>query len=130
MNFLLKKLKQIFRKNPTIQFKPITWNITQDTNSTLTIADKGDVIMSLLPNGEIRWHKNNIHDRAVQIFLDSLNFHIEDRAGIKETRKEWETRIVNKVYKTAKRLKTQTLTPEQVYDVMKKEIMFDRLAGK
>lgn len=102
---------------------------TQGTNDphTLTFTGNGKQIFSIDANGNAIWHNPEAYDEAAQIFLDSVNWKIEDAAGILESRRDWEDRMVKAIVSKAE--KSGSLTAEELTNVVKKSIMYDRLKG-
>ncbi len=103
--------------------------ITQGTEEphVLTFTGNGEQIFSIDANGNAIWHKPESYDEAAQIFLDAVNWKIEDAAGIREARRDWEERMVKAIVSTAE--KRGSLTAKELTNVVKKSIMYDRLKG-
>ena len=103
--------------------------ITQGTKDphTLTFTGNGEQIFSIDANGNAIWHNPEAYDEAAQIFLDSVNWKIESAAGIRESRRDWEERMVKAIVSKAE--KSGSLTAKELTDVVKKCIMYDRLKG-
>ena len=99
---------------------------TEDPN-VLTFTGNGEQIFSIDANGNAIWHNPESYDEAAQIFLDSVNWKIEDAVGILESRREWEERMVKAIVSKAE--KSGSLTAKELTDVVKKCIMYDRLKG-
>jgi hypothetical protein len=122
--------KQLFNTNKLLTTPASTdfW-MTQGTEDphTLTFAGNGEQIFSVDANGNAIWHKPESYDEAAQIFLDSVNWKIEDAAGIRESRRDWEERMVKAIVSKAE--KSGSLTAKELTDVVKKCIMYDRLKG-
>ena len=103
--------------------------LTQGTEDphALTFTGNGEQIFSVDANGNAIWHKPESYDEAAQIFLDAVNWKVEDAAGILESRREWEERMVKAIVSKAE--KSGSLTAEELTNVVKKCIMYDRLKG-
>ncbi len=95
--------------------------------SHLSITDNAaEPIMTIQNNGEVIWHKPHQAGDAADVFCDQIRIRIEDEAGLKQNRKEWEERILDAMKKHAE---IEPLTPEVLTDVFKKCIMIDKLKG-
>lgn len=103
--------------------------ITQGTKdpNVLTFTGNGEQIFSIDANGNAIWHKPESYDEAAKIYLDAVNWRIEDAAGIRESRRDWEDRMVKAIVSKAN--ESGSLTAEELTNVVKKSIMYDRLKG-
>lgn len=50
-------------------------------------------ILEISYRGEVIWHAEDQASEAAKVFCDNLNIGVEHKAGIKESRKEWENSI-------------------------------------
>ncbi len=95
--------------------------------SVFQISDtNSEPIMTITNEGEVIWHKPNEAGDAADIFCDQVQIRIENTAGIKQNRKEWEDRILEAL---KKRAEIEPLTPEVLTGVFQKCIMIDKLKG-
>ena len=90
-------------------------------------GDSGDDIFSISSDGEAKWLKEDSYNEAAEMFLNYMTMHIEDSAGITENRIEWENRIAMAL---AKKAGEAPLGPEDLTNVIRKCIMYDKLKGK
>lgn len=98
-----------------------------DPNTVLRISNNdAEPIMTIENNGEVIWHKPHKAGDAADIFCDQIQMRIEDDAGIKQNRKEWEERILDAMTKHAE---IEPLTSEVLTEVFRKCIMLDKLKG-
>jgi len=95
-------------------------------NNSLQFINNGELLFSISGDGEARWHKEDNYNEAAKIFLTHLTLEVEEQAGIKQNRLEWEDRMLKAMQKHAE---IEPLTPEVLTDVFKKCIMIDKLKG-
>lgn len=103
-------------------------NITVHTPSqyTLSLHNGSETIMTIDCDGHLKWHKEDTADEAVAIFAKAFVMRIENEAGIKQNRKEWELRIIDALARQAEK---EPLTPEVLTKVVRKCILLDTLKG-
>ena len=99
----------------------------RETESSITITVDGEQVMRIKANGQVEWMKEGVYAEAAYTFMNSLHTVIEDSAGIIQTRKEWEERMTKAFVSEAE--KSGSLTAEELTNVVKKCIMYDRLKG-
>lgn len=98
-----------------------------DPNTVLRISNNdAEPIMTIENNGEVIWHKPHEAEDAANIFCDQIQIRIEDGAGIRQNRKEWEKRITMAI---ASEAKNAPIGPKELTNVIKKCIMYDKLKG-
>jgi len=95
--------------------------------SLIFTGDSGEDIFSISQDGEAKWLKEDSYNEAAEMFLTYMTMHIEDSAGIIENRIEWENRIAMAL---AKKAEEAPLGPEDLTNVVRKCIMYDKLKGK
>lgn len=99
----------------------------ESSPAALTIHDENqEKIMSIGTDGQLKWYKENSADEAVAIFANAYIIHVENEAGIKQNRKEWELRITKAL---ARRAEKEPLTPEVLTNTIRKCILLDTLKG-
>ena len=96
-------------------------------NALIFTGDSGDDIFSITSEGEAKWLKEDSYNEAAEMFLTYMTMHIEEAAGITENRIEWENRIAMELTKKAEEA---PLGPEDLTNVIRKCIMYDKLKGK
>ena len=62
-------------------------------NALTFTGNNGEEIFSISSYGEARWYKEDAYNEAAEMFLTHLTMNIEDAAGIRQNRLEWEERI-------------------------------------
>ena len=82
--------------------------------------------MTIESDGTIVWHNKGKAPEAAALFIDALQDTLEQQAGIKQGRKEWEERILKAMRAAAK---NAPLTPEKLTECFRKCIMIDKLKG-
>jgi len=130
--FLNRRVKK--KTNSTIRLlqtaappSPTVMIFDDAQSNTLTFTNNNGVkIFSIEPNGEAVWHKEDVYNEAASIFLQCVTMNIEDKAGIAQNRMEWEERITVKL---ARQAEIAPLGPEELTDVIRKCIMYDKLKG-
>ena len=96
-----------------------------DPDMVLRISNNdAEPIMTIKNDGEVIWHKPHEAGDAADIFCDQIQMRIEDDAGIRQNRKEWEKRITMAI---ASEAKNAPLGPKELTNVIKKCIMYDKL---
>jgi hypothetical protein len=95
-------------------------------NALIFTGSNGDDIFSISADGEAKWLKEDSYNEAAEMFLSYMTMHIEDSAGIMQNRIEWENRIATALVSEAK---DAPLGPEELTDVLRKCIMYDKLKG-
>lgn len=105
----------------------LNYTINQLDNSySFQISDNQfEPIMTISPKGEVVWHQTGKEQEAGNIFCDQIQMSIESKI-IKQTRYEWEERMLEAMKKHAE---IEPLTPEVLTTVFKKCIMIDKLKG-
>ena len=105
----------------------LNYTIDQSNNSySFQISDNNaEPIMTISPKGEVVWHQTRKAREAGELFCDQIQMGIESET-IKQTRYEWEDRILEAMKRHAE---IEPLTPEVLTDVFKKCIMIDKLKG-
>lgn len=98
----------------------------QKGNSLTFTGNNGEDIFSISANGEAMWYKEDSYNKAAELFLTYLTMQIEDAAGIIQNRIEWEKRITMAI---ASEAKNAPLGPEDLTNVIRKCIMYDKLKG-
>ena len=95
--------------------------------STFRINDSdAEPIMTIQNNGKVIWHQPHKAGDAADVFCEGVRMHFETEAGIKQSRHEWEERIMDAMKKHAE---IEPLSTEVLTDVFKKCIMIDKLKG-
>ena len=89
-------------------------------------GDSGEDIFSISQAGEAKWLKEDSYNEAADMFLSYMTMQIEDSAGIMQNRLEWEERITAKLTEQAE---IAPLGPEDLTDIVRKCIMYDKLKG-
>ena len=93
----------------------------------VNIADSsGEPILSMTSDGQVIWHKIDQADEAADMFTASITRSVEKIAEIKQSREQWELRILDALVREAEKA---PLTPEVLTDVVRKCIMVDKLKG-
>lgn len=104
----------------------LTYSIDPDSLYSFRVSDNNaEPIMTITNKGEVIWNKPGKEQEAAQVFCDYIQMNIESET-IKQTRYEWEERILEAM---KKRVEIEPLTPEVLTDVFKKCIMVDKLKG-
>jgi hypothetical protein len=119
--------------NTTLLFhntQPIStvWQEAEYNALTFT-SGNGEDIFCIDGNGNAKWLKEDCYDEAAEIFLNSMNWRIESAAGIQESRMEWEKKITDALVDAAEE-RGGSITTEELTDVVRKCIMYDKLKGK
>lgn len=83
-------------------------------------------IFTLESNGTFVWHDLSKVDEAAVIFKNMICNVVEDLAGIKQTRKQWEEEYIRTLIIAAKE---NPLTEKQLTDIYKERILIDKLIG-
>jgi len=102
------------------------WHNPEQETALIFTAGNGDDIFSISQDGEAKWLKEDSYNEAAEMFLTHMTMTIEDRAGIAQNRVEWEERITAKLTEQAE---LAPLGPEELTDVIRKCIMYDKLKG-
>ena len=104
------------------------WTFRQSVDpDIINIADKnGDVILTITSDCKVIWSQPDKTDEAADMFTAAIVMSAERMAGIKQSRQEWEDRILKALVSEAK---NAPLTPEALTDVLGKCIMLDKLKG-
>lgn len=138
---MFERFRNFFRRKPKMKWDLSNINTTMsmggssgisfiDTNPSqfaMTVySDNNETIMTIDGNGQLKWHKEDKVDEAVAIFAEAFTIQIENKAEIKQNRKEWELRITKVL---ARRAEKEPLTPEVLTDTIRKCIMLDTLKG-
>lgn len=114
-------------KLSTAPSTPIFQILPSDSDCSLIFTgDSGEDIFSISQAGEAKWLKEDSYDEAAEMFLNYMTMNIEDKAGIIQNRREWENRIATALVSEAK---DAPLGPEELTDVLRKCIMYDKLKG-
>jgi len=100
-----------------------------DANLMSFTNGNGDEIFCIDANGNAKWFNEESYNEAAEIFLNALNWTIEDAAGIKESRVEWEKKITEMLARKAED-NGGSLTAEELTDAIRQCIMYDKLRGK
>ena len=95
-------------------------------NSLIFTNDNGEDIFSISSAGEAKWLKEDSYNEAAEMFLNYMTMTIEDSAGIMQNRIKWENRIATALVSEAK---DAPLSAEELTDVLRKCIMYDKLKG-
>ena len=115
---------------PITQPTPIVWKDTSPNANLMTFTDgNGDDIFAIDANGNAKWLKEETYNEAAEVFLAAMNWTIESTAGIKQSRMEWEESITAALVKAAEE-RGGSITAEELTDVVRKCIMYDKLRGK
>lgn len=114
---------------PSTQPVATMWVDEEAVNALTFTNSDGEDIFCIDGNGNAKWLKEDSYDEAAEVFLTAMNFTIEDAAGIQESRMEWEKKITEDLVKAAEE-KGGSLTAEELTDVVRKCIMYDKLKGK
>ncbi len=131
--WLERQSKQIWKEMqktmPVAPAPPQSFAFVSDreTDSSITITVDGEEVMRIKANGQVDWMKEDVYDEAAYVFVNSLHTVIEDSAGIIQTRKEWEERMTKAFVSEAEN--RGNLNAEELTNVVKKCIMYDRLKG-
>jgi len=113
------------------------WDIKENTDyyiqtfenppDIVSIQDSnGQEILSIASNGQVTWHQEDKADDAAEMFTQAITRSVEKIAEIKQSREEWEARILKALISEAE---NAPLTPEALTDVVRKCIMIDKLKG-
>ena len=94
--------------------------------SILFTGNNGEEIFSITQSGEARWLKEDSYNEAAELFLTYMTMNIENAAGIRQNRLEWEERIAKALISEAK---NTPLGPKELTNVIRKCIMYDKLKG-
>ena len=88
----------------------------------------GEDIFCIDANGNAKWLKEDCYDEAAEIFLNSMNWTIESAAGIQQSRMDWEKKITEALIHAAEE-RGGSITADELTDVVRKCIMYDKLKG-
>jgi len=125
----LKQIQDTLNALPNTS-QPITFSGSlqaQDTN-LITLSNNKEEIFSIDANGNAHWHNEATYDEVAEVFLNVISWKIENEAGIRESRMDWEKKITEAIIREAEN-NGGTLDTEQLTNVVKKCIMYDRLKG-
>lgn len=100
--------------------------IDQSNQYIMIDADDGPLV-TISRNGKVIWHQEKTFDEAANKLVATLQIAVEMRAGIRESRIEWENKIKNALIAEAS--KTGNITEKDLTTVIEKCIMCDRLKG-
>lgn len=110
--------------------QPISTVWQEAAYNALTFTNgNGEDIFCIDGNGNAKWLKEDSYDEAAEIFLNSMNWKIESAAGIQESRMDWEKKITKALINAAEE-RGGSITAEELTDVVRKCIMYDKLRGK
>lgn len=114
-------------KLSTVPAGPKFQILPADSDSSLIFTgDSGEDIFSISQEGEAKWLKEDSYNEAAEMFLTYMTMHIEDSVGIRQNRIEWENRITAAIASEAEKA---PLGPEDLTNVIRKCIMYDKLKG-
>ena len=124
-----KEMQKTMLVAPVAPAPPNSFAFVSDrkTESALTLTVEGEEVMRFKANGQVEWMKEDVYDEAAAAFVNSLQLRIEDSSGIIRTRREWEERMLKAL--TSEAEKSGSLNAEELTNVVKKCIMYDRLKG-
>jgi hypothetical protein len=107
------------------------YQIRADTklDSLVFTGNSGEDIFRIDPDGNAYWLKEDSYDEAAEMLLIAANWHLENATGIQQSRMEWEKNITEALVRAAEE-RGGTLTAEELTDVVRKCIMYDKLKGK
>lgn len=98
-----------------------------DSPQSLSLTDSnGKDILTITDKGQVIWHQTDKADEASEILTSAIVMTVEKKAGIKQSREEWEARITEALASVAEK---EPITAETLTDVIGKCIMIDRLSG-
>ncbi len=137
---MFKNFRKFFKRKAKTEWIFSNKNITMASSSSakikfvgrtpnecvLTLYNDIETIMTIGKDGQLKWHKEDAADEAAAIFAEAFIMRIEDEAGIKQNRKEWELRIIDALARQAEK---KPLTPEVLTTVIRKCILLDTLKG-
>lgn len=138
---MLRKIDRIQKKltppNNQLQVHPVQpapvvslWQDNRADANMLTFTNhNGEDIFCIDAGGNAKWLKEESYDEAAEVFLAALNWSIEDAAGIRQSRMEWEKSITASLVKAAEE-RGGSISAEELTDVVRKCIMYDKLRGK
>jgi len=119
----LKRIKK------TMGSLPSTFSSSVPIDTSLMTLSSGDKdIFKIDANGNAVWCNEATYDEVAETFLNAVNWKIEDEAGIRISRVEWENKITAAIIKESEE-NGGSLTTEELTNVIKKCIMYDRLKG-
>lgn len=131
-----KEFDRIDKTISNLKFSPAATGPTQQLfaitgqdeieDSLMFTGNNGDEIFSISSNGEAKWLKEDSYNEAAEMFLTYMTMNIEDKAGIAQNRIEWEERITAKLTEQAE---IAPLGPQELTDLIRKCIMYDKLKG-
>ena len=87
---------------------------------------RGENILTITSDCVVIWGQPEKATEAAEMFTDTIVMTTERKAEIKQSRQEWEDRILAALISEAK---NAPLTPEALTDVVRKCIMLDKLKG-
>lgn len=103
-----------------------TFHTTADPD-IINIADNnGDIILAITSDCKVIWSQPEKAGEAADMFTAAIVMSAERMADIKQSRQEWEDRILEALISEAE---NAPLTPEALTDVLGKCIMLDKLKG-
>lgn len=107
-----------------------TLHVDESYQNDLIFTNANGVdIFKINVNGTATWLVEDSYDEAAEIFLQHVNWGIEEKGGIKQSRMEWEKKITEAL-KHAAEERGGSITAEELTDVVRKCIMYDKLKGK
>ena len=126
---LWKLEKEIKRVEKTMSSLPHTFTSSAPLDTSLmTLSTDNKEIFKIDANGNAIWCNEATYDEVAETFLNVVNWKIENEAGIRESRMDWEDKIAAAIIKESEK-NDGSLTTEQLTNVVKKCIMYDRLKG-
>lgn len=83
-------------------------------------------ILEITYEGEVIWHAEDAASEAAEEFCKSLSIGVEQKAGIRETRKQWQDSQKKSIKKA---LKNGELTTEKLDEIFYKHDFIGKLKG-
>jgi len=83
-------------------------------------------ILEIQYDGTVVWHAEDQASEAARIFCENLSIGVEHKAGIKQTRKEWQDKIKSEIVEAASNCE---LTEERLNEILYKDDFCNKLRG-
>lgn len=115
-------------KNKTTAYNLPASSLTfSDPHPSIIIHGKDNKpILEISYEGKVVWHAEDQASEAARIFCENLSISIEHKAGIKQTRKEWQDKIKSEIVEAAYKCE---LTEERLNEILYKDDFIDVLKG-
>lgn len=115
-------------KNKTTAYTLPASSLTfSDPHPSIIIHGKDNKpILEISYEGKVIWHAEDQASEAARIFCENLSIGVEQKAGIKQTRKEWQDKIKSEIVEAASNCE---LTEERLNEILYKDDFCNKLRG-